>query len=204
MIKKKFRNPFDISIRAAVLLLFMFQIFPNCKSGDIKGSSDSSVSTDILEDDSFFTAPALNGEAFRVLITEEGYFYKNVSDGGKIERKPDPGGDSEQFRKFKKYNDEYDFKDWTLTAILKVRLNPHRGELEHIEYFQGHNPKTWQSGNLFQEDLSRFDFVFPENEITVFEFLVSYEWRIKKRSGLSEEEARRRAIEYLNSQVRGR
>ena len=182
------------------ILLFSFIA---CAGGSVKEESSVQEVDDIFENDPFFTAPPRSGEYFRVLITEDGYYFKNIGDAARIDRKPDPAGDKEQFKIFKKYNDDYDFKDWTLTAVMKARLNPHRGELEHIEYLPGSNPKTWQSGKLFQEDLSRFTFEFPRNEILVYEFLVSYEWRIKAKAGLSEEEARKRAMEFLKTQLRG-
>ena len=186
-----------------ILLIFNLSF---CAGGEVKKDAEiqPEVQVNVLEQDPFFTAPPRYGEYFRVLITEEGYFFKNVGNAQKLDRKPDPEGDKEQFKIFKKYNNDYDFKDWTLTTVIKAKLNPHRGELEHLEFLPGFNPKSWQSGKLFQEDLSRFTFVFPQKEVSVYEFLVSYEWRIKAREGLSEEEVKKKAIEFLNSQVQGR
>lgn len=156
----------------------------------------------ILDSDPFFTAEPMPSEYFRVLITDDGYFVKNMGKEGIIERKEDIQGDKEQFNTFHKFSVDYSFKDWSFDAVMRVRLNPHRGELEHIEYVPGRNPKTWQSGKLFQEDLSRFHFDFPDGKIPTHEFLVSYLWRIQKKPGLSEEDAKKMAIEFLNSQLR--
>jgi hypothetical protein len=155
-----------------------------------------------IEEDPFLVAEPFENEYFRVLIEANGYTVKKVTEDESILRKEDPTGDEEQFKTFKSYNDMYDFKEWVLNGRLRVRLNPHTGSIEHLSFVEGYMPKTWQSMKLIQEDCSRFQFTFPENEVLAREFIVSYEWRIQRRANLTDEEARARAIEFLKSQRR--
>ncbi len=155
-----------------------------------------------LSKDPFFQQEPVEGELFRVLITTDSYLVGQVEGGDTILRKPDEVGDREQLEEFQKVNQIYDFKDWTFNGLLKVRLNPQSGSIEHIEYVPGENPRTWQASKYFQDDLSRFRFTFPGDEVNPTEFLVRYQWRIPRRPGLTDEEARVRALEFLRGQVR--
>ncbi len=153
------------------------------------------------KDDAYFKAEPAGPEVFRVLITRENYSVRQVGSKDVIKRKPDPNGDKEQLGNYSTFNDKYDFKDWTLRGVLSVRINPHNGEIEHAEYVAGKNPRSWQATRFFQEDLSRFNFSFPKNAVLTREFWVTFEWRIKKRPGMSDAEAKQRAVDFLKQQL---
>lgn len=153
-----------------------------------------------VTDDTFLTEKDKYGEMFRVLILDKSYTVKQMSGDTEILKKKDEAGDAEQFTRFQDLAERYDFKDWEFTGMLTVRIHPHRGEIERIEYVPGQNPKTWQASKLFQEDVSRFAFTFPRGMITTREFRVRYKWRIKRRAGLTEEDARKRAVEFLKAE----
>lgn len=189
----------------------------SCKSGPTGngGSSDTGVKKQPGEagfrsdqpeypdekDDAYFKAEPAGPEVFRVLITRDNYSVRQISSKDVIKRKPDPNGDKEQLNNYAQFNDKYDFKDWTLKGVLSVRINPHNGEIEHAEYVAGKNPRSWQATRFFQEDLSRFNFSFPKNAVLTREFWVSFEWRIKKRPGMSDAEAKQRAVDFLKQQL---
>ncbi len=154
------------------------------------------------DDDEFFQEPAKRGEVFRVLITEGNLSVRQVSGQKYIRRKQDPAGDKFQAELYRKYSERINFKDFVHTGELSVRLNPHNGGIEHLRFVPGKTPRSIQATIYFQKDLERFAFSFPRNSVSLREFKVRFEWRIKKKEGLSKEELRKKAIEYLRSQVK--
>ena len=110
-------------------------------------------------------------------------------------------GDREQMEFFREKHDEIDFKDWLLEGTIRLRLNPLNQQIEHISYVAGETPRTWQASKYFQDDVSRFQYSFPSGHMAIREFRVRYQWRITRRPGLSDDENKQRAIEYLRSQT---
>ena len=151
------------------------------------------------KDDPYFKEPAAGGEVFRVLITRNNYQVRQLAAKESIRRKKDPAGDKYQVDTFRKHNDLYDFKSWTFKGMLRVRLNPHSGAIEFIEYVKGKAPRAWQVTEYFRDDLSRFSFNFPRKAVTRRSFVVRFEWRIQRRAGMTKDEARTRAIDFLKS-----
>lgn len=194
----------------AVLLL---QLVISCASGT---KSDEAVDSDAAEpeqrfvedqpmepsedDDPYFLQPAVAGELFRVLITGTNYSVRQYGQTASIQRPADPRGDLEQLRSYQEIASEIDFRDWEIEGVLDVRLNPHTGRIEQLQYVSGHNPITYQAARLFQEDLTRFRFTFPRGVIQPIRFNVRFRWEIQRRPGLTEQEARLKAIQYLRSQ----
>ncbi len=174
-----------------------------CKSAGNQHTIETGQ-TEVVQpaDDPFFTAPSTDGELFRVLITTNNYQIKQMTSETLIQRKPDPAGDRDQLEQFTKLHDRYAFRDWSLAGMLKIRLNPNTGEIEHIEFAIGHNPKSWQAGRMFQDDVSRFSFLYPQKVVQTHDFLIKYEWRIKRPEGMTDEQAKTRATEFLRSEVR--
>jgi len=152
-------------------------------------------------DDPFFKETSTQSEVFRVLIVNNTYIVRQMSGDTDLIKKVDASGDKEQLTRFQELGERYDFKDWEFNGVLSVRLHPHRGEIEHIEFVPGLNPKTWQASKLFQEDVSRFAFQFPKGQITLRDFRVRYRWKIPRRPGLTDEEAKKRALEFLKSET---
>lgn len=187
-------------VERSALLCIMIALF-GCGGGtQVQNNVQTVPSNPQAESDSFFTETSPMNETFKVLILDDSYTVRQVKGTEDLKRKDDPSGDSEQLDRFKELAARYDFKDWEFNGVLMVRLHPHRGEIERIEFVPGQNPKTWQASKLFQEDLSRFAFQFPKGLVTLREFHVRYRWKIKRRAGLSEDEARKRAIEFLKSE----
>lgn len=154
------------------------------------------------DDDLFFHKPTVSGELFRVLITRDNYSVRQYGQTSSIQRVPDAKGDREQLKSYREIHDEIDFRDWEIEGILDVRLNPHTGRIEQIQYVQGHTPRTYQAAKLFQEDLTRYRFRFPQGVIQPVRFNVYFRWVIKRRPDLSDEEIKLRAIQYLKSQTK--
>ena len=179
-------------------LLISLGALAACKGSQIQDRP--APTTPQAQEDGFFKETSSMNEAYRILILGDTYTMRQMKGAEDLKRKEDPSGDSEQLDRFKELAARYDFKDWEFNGVLMVRLHPHRGEIEHIEFVPGQNPKTWQASKLFQEDLSRFGFQFPKGLVTMREFHVRYRWKIKRRAGLSDEEARVRAIEFLKAE----
>jgi hypothetical protein len=153
-------------------------------------------------DDPFFFEPSFPGAAFKILITRDTYQIRQIAHDRLFKRKRDVEGDRGQVEFFQEEHDRVDFMTMNLEGVIQIRLNPLSGSIEHISYIPGRTPRTWQASKYFQDDVSRFRFDFLQNAISPREFKVQYQWRITQRPGLSEEEQRRRAIEYLNTQTR--
>lgn len=156
-----------------------------------------------LENDPYFQEKPKPQEVFRILITKDHYILKQVSREKVITRKDDPNGDKDQLDLFQKFSETYDFKDWVLKGMLVVKLSKEEGNpLEHVEFVRGETPKSWQASKYFQDDVSRLQYEFPNQWKILREFHVQYEWRIEKKEGMTDEEARQRAIDFLKTQVR--
>lgn len=153
-------------------------------------------------DDPYFFEPSFPGTAFKILITRDTYQIRQMAHDRLFKRKRDVEGDRGQVEFFQEEHDRVDFMTMNLEGVIQIRLNPLSGSIEHISYIPGRTPRTWQASKFFQDDVSRFRFEFLQNAISPREFKVQYQWRITRRPGLSEEEQRRRAIEYLNTQTR--
>lgn len=154
----------------------------------------------VSSDDAFFLKPAQGGEVFRVLITRDNYSVRQLASRDAIQRPADARGDREQLNAYREITEQIDFKDWEIEGTLDVRLNPHTGQIEQLQYAAGRNPKTWQAAKLFQEDLTRFRFKYPTGVISPTRFQVNFRWVINRRPGLSEQDGRKRAIEWLRDQ----
>ncbi len=151
-------------------------------------------------DDPYFLTPAQNGVVFRVLITEGNYQVRQLGEKESIRRKKDAVGDRDQVRVFRRFSDRYNFDNTDFTGILSIRLNPHSGEIEMAKFLPGHTPPAWQATMFLKDDVSRMAFSFPRERVAVREFKVQYLWRIRRPAGLSDEDARRRLIEFLKQE----
>lgn len=154
----------------------------------------------VAEDDPFFRAPIREGEVYRVLVTKENYSVRQMSARETMERPADSKGDREQLNAYREIHDQIDFKDWEIEGTLDVRLNPHTGQIEQLRYVPGRTPRTWQAARLFQEDMTRYRFKFLRGAVSPIKFTVDFRWVIKRRAGLTDQEARARVIQYLKSQ----
>ena len=196
------------------VILFIFQSLLACVSGtktgettgddktkpEVQGFVEDQPAEPASDDDPFFQKPAVSGELYRVLITGTNYSVRQYGQTSSIQRPPDSRGDKEQLKSYQEIHDEIDFRDWEIEGVLDVRLNPHTGQIEQLQYVPGYNPRTYQAARLFQEDLTRFRFKFPQGVIQPIRFNVRFRWVIKRRPGLSDEEAKLKAIQYLKSQ----
>ena len=204
-------SPVHATPGVALALLFLLPACaasPENTSGDPDGTSPVAVYTEdqprfpAPEDDAFFHETLMPTELFRVLITEGNYEVRQLGYGDRIERVADPVGVREQMEFFMEKDNEIDFKDWLLEGTLQIRLSPLGGQIEHISYLEGRTPITWQASTYFQDDISRFRYEFPAGVVSPTRFLVRYRWVIKARPGLTADEQRERAIEYLRAQTR--
>lgn len=154
-------------------------------------------------DDPFFLKNlGLREEAFRVLITKYNYQIRQVQFKGDIERIKDTLGDKEQLKVYEEFYNQIDFKDWEFEGVLRIRINPQTSNIESIKYESHYIPKTQQAVKLFLEDVSRYKFKYLKQVPYPTQFLVRVLWRIQKNPELTEEQAKKRAIEYLKKYAR--
>lgn len=165
-----------------------------------EGFTEDQPAEPVPDDDAFFLKPPQSGEVFRVLITRNNYSVRQLASKDAIQRPADSRGDREQLNAYREIHEQIDFKDWEIEGTLDVRLNPHTGQIEQLQYAAGRNPRTWQAAKLFQEDLTRFRFKYPTGVVSPTRFQVNFRWVIKRRPGLSDQDARKRAIEWLRDQ----
>ncbi|MBW7857241.1 MAG: hypothetical protein H3C43_02825 [Leptonema sp. (in: Bacteria)] len=169
---------------------------------DSKGFVDNQPLEPVKSDDLYFQKPAQPGELYRVLITGTNYSVRQYGLISSIIRPADSRGDQEQLKSYQEVHEQIDFKNWDIEGALEVKLNPHTGQIEQLQYVPNQTPNTWQAAKLFQEDLTRYRFKFPQGTVTPVKFQVSFRWVINRRPGLNDEEARQRAIEFLRTQTR--
>ena len=151
-------------------------------------------------DDPFFQEKAVEDEVFRILITEDEYILRQVGAENYIYAKPSPLARRENHKLFAEYDDKWDFMDFTHQGLLRVKLNPQTGMLENVDYEGGKSPRAWQASIMFRDDLMRYEFGFKSGIVQPREFMVRYEWRIKKDPNLTPEEAKEKAREFLLDQ----
>ncbi len=186
--------------------------FSACKSGPggsgSSGDGDGGFVEDQPEypaagDDPFFfeEAPARD-TAFRVLIRRGNYQVRQIGMRDVIARREDPIGDKEQMEFFIVRLLEFLFVNMKRTGRINIRLSPLSGQIEHIAYVNGETPRTWQASKYFQDDVSRFRFYAPRGGMPARRFEVQYLWRVDKRTGISDEETRQRAVEWLKQQTK--
>jgi len=154
----------------------------------------------VANDDAFFRFKPAKEEVYRVLISRENYQVRQVAEKDGIKKRRDVEGDQAAMEVFSKFHDRYAFKDWIMTATLRVRLNPQTGNLENLEFVSTENPTTWQFGKLVQNDFARYRFDHP-GQVKTRNFRVRYELRIKRSAGMTDEEARERALEFLRGEL---
>ncbi|MCB1138545.1 MAG: hypothetical protein KDK23_07290 [Leptospiraceae bacterium] len=153
-----------------------------------------------LEGDPFFQTKPAEDEVFRILITEEEYVVKQVAAEDYIYLKPSPVARRENHKLFREYDEKWDFMNFTHQGLLRVKLNPQTGMIENVDYEGGKPPRAWQASIMFRDDLMRYEFGFKAGIVQPREFKVRYEWRIKKDPNLTPEEARKKAMEFLQDQ----
>lgn len=166
------------------------------------GFIDNQPLEPVESDDIYFRRPAVPGELYRVLITGTNYSVRQYGLTSSITRPSDSRGDQEQLKSYQEVHEQIDFKDWDIQGVLDVKLNPHTGQIEQLQYVPNETPNTWQAAKLFQEDLTRYRFKFPQGTITPVKFQVHFRWIINRQPGLNDKEARERAIEFLRTQTR--
>lgn len=176
-----------------------------CGAGDVRKSSTYDPKQPLYpvkSDDPFFHKKTDVDEIFRVLVSRDDYQVRQVAAKKLIRRSRDPEEDLERLADFRELHDRYNFADQTLTAMLSVRLNPHSGKIQNIEFIPTHNPQSWQVGRLMQHDLSRYQFSFPTGQVKLHTFRIRFLFRITRDPTLTDEEARRKAVELLQSERR--
>jgi hypothetical protein len=169
------------------------------QTGDSSGSSSAGSAADI-QDNPFFEEPLKFGESFRILITDNGYAVKQIGLEKRIRLIKDEAGDKEQFSMYKELNEKYNFKAWQFDAMIDLQISPKTGYIEKSNFVPHQMPKTWQAARLFMEDISRYRFEHVNENDPHRTVRVSFRWLISAVPGLSEEEYKRRATEFLKSE----
>lgn len=147
------------------IVLFLFQSLFACVSGtkteettgddkakpEVQGFVEDQPAEPASDDDLFFQKPAVSGELYRVLITGTNYSVRQYGQTSSIQRPSDSRGDKEQLKSYQEIHDEIDFRDWEIEGVLDVRLNPHTGQIEQLQYVPGITRAPIRRPNYFKK-----------------------------------------------------
>lgn len=158
-------------------LFFILECSSTQKSTHTKENlTDSTIAPEILAArDEYFSKPAEPGEVFRIFITSEHFFRKQLAYADKVSVKEDPAGDqslSEEFRKFDMIND-------IQHGIIRVELYPNNGKFYRVR--QARPSKMKETDKIMSEDITRWQFKFVNDEINPKDFKIGYSVMLRSR-----------------------
>lgn len=138
--------------------------------------------------EAFFARPAEEEEVFRVFVTSEGYFRKQVAFDENISVKEDKTGDqaiADEFRKFDMVNSLQE-------GQIRIELYPSTGKFYRLRQSKPSIMK--ETDKIMSEDSTRWQFQFAKNEIVPKDFRVSYQVLLRKKI------TREQALKILSEQ----
>lgn len=114
-------------------------------------------------------------------------------------KKQDDSGDKEQLNTFQELAARYDFKDWDFQGLLSVRLHPHRGEIEHIEYVPERIQRPGRRPNSSRKTCPDFSSNFQKgrSHFVIFAFAIAGRYNVVQASRM-----KRHASGHLNLKLR--
>jgi hypothetical protein len=160
----------------------MISISLGCATADKMDPLDAQIKE-------YFAPDPDSREVFRVLLLSDRYLITQMKFPEKIKRTEDPGGDKymcEELKKFDKINEVRE-------GILAVWVYPDSGRLMKVR------PKKltylMEIDQLLVEDIQRWSFQFPRNDIDPTQFDVRY--RVMLRKQQSDEEIMKEVREKI-------
>lgn len=133
---------------------------------------------------SFFQKQSENpSEVFRVFVSSEAYFVRQIRNSPQIQRKEDQAGDELTKEELKRY-DVINFID---DGTVSIGLNANSGKLETIS-FDRRVPRINEVAKIIQNDASRWAYEHSEGKPTITKFTIHYQIRLYPK--ISKEEAK--------------
>lgn len=200
-------------MRWGYLATFIAVVGVSCKSGQtaagpgkseagnlvvnqpIQASKTEPVATGFPDDaqvqamrDAFFSRPPEAEEVFRVFVTSDGYYRKQVAFNEKVSIKEDSPGDqsiADEFRKFDMVNSLQE-------GQIRVELYPTTGKFYRVRQSKPSIMK--ETDKMMSDDITRWQFVFVKEEINPKDFRVSYQVLLRKKI------TREQALKILSEQ----
>lgn len=162
---------------------------PPVEGENIQNEKGEFVVNSIHEPEYFQAKSRDYKEFFRVIVSSEGYFVRQIRGTSKIQRKPDLQGDGliqEDMGNF----DIVNLKD---DGILDVSLNSNTGSIEVIR-FDGRVPRINEIAKIIQNDVMRWEFLHElvDDKAQITKFKVYY--RIELKQKLTREEVKERFL----------
>lgn len=156
-----------------------------CKSSQKQAENtinEEGISPEVVKArDEYFATPAQPGEVFRIFVTSEHFFRKQLAYSDKVSVKEDPAGDQSLSEEFKKYDMINDLQ----TGLIRVELYPNSGKFYRIR--QARPSKMKETDKLMSDDLTRWQFKFVKDDINPKDFKVGY--CVMLRSRITREQA---------------
>lgn len=125
--------------------------------------------------EAFFNRAPEPEEVFRVFVTSDSYTRKQIAHPETIAVKDDPVGDqaiADEFRKF-------DMITSLLEGQIRVELYPTTGKYYRIRQSKPSIMK--ETDKIMSDDVTRWQLVFPKNEIQPKDFRISYQVLLRRR-----------------------
>lgn len=138
--------------------------------------------------EAFFNRPPEAEEVFRVFVTSDGYFRKQVAFNEKVSIREDAPGDqaiADEFRKFDMVNSLQE-------GQIRVELYPTTGKFYRVRQSKPSIMK--ETDKMMSDDITRWQFVFVKEEINPKDFRVSYQVLLRKKI------TREQALKILSDQ----
>lgn len=138
--------------------------------------------------EAFFNRPPEAEEVFRVFVTSDGYYRKQVAFNEKVSIKEDLPGDqaiADEFRKFDMVNSLQE-------GQIRVELYPTTGKFYRVR--QSKPSVMKETDKMMSDDITRWQFVFVKDEINPKDFRVSYQVLLRKKI------TREQALKILSEQ----
>lgn len=157
-----------VIIGAAIISLF---IISSCKLGQI---TDPAAKIN-EENEEFLKADNKGGEIFRVLLTSDEYKVVQMKNEKTIQRTPDEGGDKYMSNEIDKLN----IIDEARIGLITVWLYPDSGKIMKI---RSQRPTYFKEVDaLLNDDIMRWNFVFPKKIVEPTKFDISYRVVLSKK-----------------------
>jgi hypothetical protein len=124
-------------------------------------------------------------EAFRVIMSSDGYSVRQIRGGSHMRRKPDLEGDKviiEDINQFNKVNMVDD-------GLMIVKLNSKTGKLENVNFYK-RIPRIHDLAKIMQNDVTRWVLEHKSEEPVMTKFLVTYYIVLQKKQSKEEPKAK--------------
>jgi hypothetical protein len=138
--------------------------------------------------DAFFAREVENEEVYRVFVTSDGYTRKQVAFPENITMKEDKAGDQAIAEEIKKF----DMVNSLQEGQIRVELYPTTGKFYRVRQAKPSIMK--ETDRIMSDDITRWQFQFPKNQIVPKDFHVSYQVLLRKKI------TREQALKILSEQ----